>query len=154
MKKNVKIIIGIIIILLIILCIVLYNVFKLDVIKCSNQIKEDTYTINYKYEIYHKNDVVKKIKLEREVISDNNTVLNFFEKNYKDEFKKYNKDYGGYKVDSNVDTKKHKMLLTAELDMKKVNINKLKGKNTYLKDDIKNKKLYVDGVYKLYNLNN
>ncbi len=152
MKKNRKLIVGIGIVVLIIAIIVVFNILHLDKMKCNNEIKEETYQIKNNYTLYYKKDIVKKVLIERIVESKNNTVLSFFEKNYKDEFKKYNKDFGGYTIKSS-EIKNHKLNFIVEVNFKKVDMNKLKEKNPYLKDDIKNKNLTLDGSYKLFQLN-
>lgn len=154
-KMNKKTIISVIIVILIIISIVLINIFHYDTIKCSDSIKEDTYTINNRYTIYYKKDIVKKVVIEKEINSKNNTVLAFFEKNYIDEFEKYNKEYGGYKIDSMKD--KGKTTVKIELNLNKAKVYKIVEPRSYLKDDVvgksKKMKLKLDGIYKLFNLN-
>lgn len=152
MKKNSKLIVGIGIVVLIIAIIVVFNILHLDKMKCNTEIKEETYQIKNNYTLYYKKDIVKKVLIERIVESKNNTVLSFFEKNYKDEFKKYNKDFGGYTIKSS-EIKNHKLDFIVEVNFKKVDMNKLKEKNPYLKDDMKKKNLTLDGSYKLFQLN-
>ena len=152
MKKNLKyIIILLILIVIVIVVIVLFNKNHIDIIKCdSDAIKGDNYVINDNYEIYYNKDIVSKVLIVRTVESKNNTVLSFFENNYKEEFEKYNDSYGGYSISSTIDN--GKMVMNIEFDLNKVNIDNLKNNNPYLKNDIKKGKLYLDGIYKLYNL--
>ena len=152
MKKNLKFIIGLVVLVVVIgiVSLFVYIFTRPDVVECSSNIKETEYTINNKYKIYHKKEIVEKVLIEKEIESKNNTVLSFFENNYKEEFEKYNKDYGGYTISSKKDG--NKMIVSIELDMKKVDIDKLKAKSSYLKDDIVKNKLKLEGIYKLYNL--
>ena len=150
MKKYLKYIIGLIVLILFIVLLV-FLLSRYDIMKCSsNSIKEDNYTIDSTYIIYYKKDIVKKVLIERKVTSKNNTILEFFEKNYKDEFKGYNKSYGGYTISSK--TNNNTMILSVELDFNKINYDKFKQKNTYLKDYISNKQFKLDGVYTLFQL--
>lgn len=105
------------------------TMFSCEKIECSDKISEDTYIITNKYIIYHKKGLVK-----REIQSNNNTILSFFEKNYKDEFNKYNKEYGGYKITSKND--KHSITVIGEADFNKVKYDKIIIGRNYLKEDI------------------
>lgn len=149
-KKHLIGILLIIITIIVVVGLILLNKFNYEIIECSNDIKGDKYTINNTYKIYHNNNEVKKVLITKEVKSKNNTILSYFEKNYKDEFKKYNKEYGGYKIDSNID--KNTMTLEVELKMEDVDISKLTKEREYLKDSIKEDKMYVEGIYRLFNL--
>lgn len=149
-KKHLIGILLIIITIIVVVGLILLNIFNYEIIECSNDIKEDKYTINNTYKIYHNNNEVKKVLITKEVKSKNNTILSYFEKNYKDEFKKYNKEYGGYKIDSNIN--KNTMTLEVELKMEDVDIPKLTKEREYLKDSIKEDKMYVEGIYRLFNL--
>lgn len=157
MKKKYYII-GLCVVVLIALVIALISIFHYDVITCTDSIKEDKYTIKSTYKIYHKKDIVKKVEITREVDSKNTTILSFFEKNYKDEFEKYNKEYNGYKIKSS--KTKDKMILNITWNVKDAKLDKLLEKRSFLKEDVikdkkkkKVKQLKVDGVYKLFNLN-
>ena len=135
-------------ILLIIIGIILgTTILHLDSIKCKNSIKEDNYTISNNFKIYYKKNIVKKVIIEKEVKSKNNTILSYFIKSYEDEYKKYNKEYGGYKLSTK--NSKNKKILIIEWNLEKVNYEKLKTGRNYLKDDIKNKTITVDGIYKI-----
>lgn len=135
-------------ILLIIIGIILgTTILHLDIIKCKNSIKEDNYTISNNFKIYYKKNIVKKVIIEKEVKSKNNTILSYFIKSYEDEYKKYNKEYGGYKLSTK--NSKNKKILIIEWNLEKVNYEKLKTGRNYLKDDIKNKTITVNGIYKI-----
>ena len=113
--------------------------------------KEDNYTINNKYTIYYKKDYVKKVYIEKEIKSKNNTILDFFEKNVKDEFNSYNDKYGGYKISSSKD--KNMITVHITFNIKDVDIDKFRSNNSYLRDHIKKNKLEIDCIYKLFSLN-
>ena len=150
MKKYFKY--GIIfLVLLFIIIIGLYiTMFSYEKIECSDSISEDNYKITNKYIIYHKKELVKKVIIKREIQSKNNTILNFFEKNYKDEFHKYNKEYGGYKITSK--SGKHTITVIGEVDFNKVKYDKIITGRNYLKEDISKNHMKIDGVYKLFHI--
>ena len=176
-KMNKKTIISVIIVILIIISIVLINIFHYDTMKCSDSIKEDTYTINNKYTIYYKKDIVKRVVIEKEINSNNNTVLAFFEKNYIDpddieieekmyyfsDLYKYNYKYitkGKIilnKEEINSMKDKGKTTVKIELNLNKAKVYKIIESRSYLKDDVvgksKKMKLKLDGIYKLFNIN-
>ena len=151
MRKYIIFIIGLIIVVAIALSVFLYITLKLDTIQCKNSIREEDYTINNIYKIYYKNEIVKKVRIEKEIVSKNNTVLSFFLKNYEDEYKGYQKEYGGYKISTK--DGKNKKTLILDWDLSKVNFDKLLEGRSYLKNTIKNKKMDIEGVYKLFQLN-
>ena len=148
MKKNM--IIGISLTISLLIIILFIYILHLDTIKCINTIKEDNYTIKNTYTIYHKKNIVKKVKIEKEITSKNNTILSYFLKNYKDEYKKYNKEYGGYKLSTK--DGKNKKTLIIELNLSKVDYDKLKKGRSYLKDNINKNTINQEGIYKLFQL--
>lgn len=148
MKKK---IIFSILILLIIIVIILSITFRYDKIVCTNFIKEDNYTITNTYKIFYKKDIAYEVFITRQVESKNNTFLQYFEKQYKNEFAKYNKEYGGYKMISST-KKDNKYTLEVKIEFKKENISKLSNKY-FLKENIKDDKLELEGVYKLFSIN-
>lgn len=148
MKKYIIIVcIGILVIFGVIKFI---SIPRIKVVKCTSNVVESNYSIDSKYKIYHKKDIVSKVEIVKEIKSNNKTILNYYVDNYKNEYKRYNDLYGGYKVDSS--NKDNIVELNIEFDLSKVNMSKLLSDNLYLNDDINNNELKLDGVYKLYNL--
>ena len=145
--KNKYLIIGITFILLIGFSCVYFIFFQYDVITCTDSIKENTYSINNSYKIYYRDDLVKSVIVEWKIESNNNTLTDYFIKNYKDDFKKSNKEYGGYTIKSETNEDGAKVI--AKIDFDKVDFSKLLEKKSYLKDDVKNKKIKISGIYKL-----
>ena len=149
MKK--KIVFSILIFLVIII-IISFFVFRHDKIACTNSIKEDNYTITNTYKIFYKKDIAYEVFITRQVESNNNTFLQYFEKQYKNEFNKYNKEYGGYKTISST-KKDNKYTLKVKIEFKKENVSKLSKNKYFLKENIKGDKLELEGVYKLFSIN-
>ena len=149
MKK--KKLIGLLLILITVIIIILLIIFHYDKKICKNTIKEENFTINNIYKIYYKKDIVYKVLIERKVISKNNTILSFFENQSKEEINKNNKEFGGYKIISST-TKDNKYILKVELKLGKENVKKLSKNKYFLKNDIKNNKLKMEGIYKLLSI--
>ena len=150
MKKYFKYGILLLVVLLILIIGLYITMFSYEKIECSDKISEDNYIITNKYIIYHKKDVVKKVIINKEIQSNNNTILSFFEKNYKDEFYKNNKEYGGYKITSKKGN--HTITVIGEVDFNKVKYDKIISSRNYLKEDISKNQMKINGIYKLFNI--
>ncbi len=150
MKKKLLIGLSILLVAIIIGIIVCMNLMKLDTITCKNSIKEDNYTINNTYTIYYKKKDVKKVRIEKEIISKNNTILSFFAKNYEEEYDKYNKEYGGYTIKTK--DGKSKKTVMIEWTVNKAKLEKLQEKRSYLKENINKNHIDIDGIYKMFQL--
>ena len=147
MKK--KIILSILIILIIIVGVI---IFRYDKSVCINSFKEENYAITNTYNIYHKKDIVHKVLIKRQVESKNNTVLEYFEKQYKEEINKYNKEQGGCRIISST-IKDNKYILKVEIKFKKENVSKISKNKPFLKENIIRDKIELEGVYKLFGIN-
>ena len=147
MKK--KIVLSILIILIIIVGVI---IFHYDKSVCINSFKEENYAITNTYNIYHKKDIVHKALIKRQVESKNNTVLEYFEKQYKEEFNKYNKEQGGCRIISST-IKDNKYILKVEIKFKKENVSKISKNKSFLKENIVGDKIELEGVYKLFGIN-
>ena len=147
MKK--KIILSILIILIIIVGVI---IFRYDKSVCINSFKEENYAITNTYNIYHKKDIVHKVLIKRQVESKNNTVLEYFEKQYKEEINKYNKEQGGCRIISST-IKDNKYILKVEIKFKKENVSKISKNKFFLKENIIGDKIELEGVYKLFGIN-
>ena len=147
MKK--KTILSILIILIIIVGVI---IFHYDKSVCINSFKEENYAITNTYNIYHKKDIVHKVLIKRQVESKNNTVLEYFEKQYKEEINKYNKEQGGCRIISST-IKDNKYILKVEIKFKKENVSKISKNKPFLKENIIRDKIELEGVYKLFGIN-
>ena len=147
MKK--KTILSILIILIIIVGVI---IFRYDKSVCINSFKEENYAIINTYNIYHKKDIVHKVLIKRQVESKNNTVLEYFEKQYKEEINKYNKEQGGCRIISST-IKDNKYILKVEIKFKKENVSKISKNKPFLKENIIRDKIELEGVYKLFGIN-
>lgn len=147
MKK--KIVLSILIILIIIVGVI---IFRYDKSVCINSFKEENYAITNTYNIYHKKDIVHKVLIKRQVESKNNTVLEYFEKQYKEEINKYNKEQGGCRIISST-IKDNKYILKVEIKFKKENVSKISKNKPFLKENIVGDKIELEGVYKLFGIN-
>ena len=55
------------------------------------------------YKIYSKNDIVTIVEQKKVIDSEKKDILNFYKDEYNSMYKKYNKTYGGYTYDVNVE---------------------------------------------------
>lgn len=124
---------------------------KTKITKCTLTSDQSAsgYVLDSTYEIYSKGDVVYKVSTKEVVTSKNNTVLQYFEKTLKDQYKSSNDIYGGYSYD--VKTKDGKVSSTVTIDYNKMDLNKFVKNNTAMKSYVnKNNKLTLEGAKKLY----
>ena len=143
---------SIIIIAFIILVLVaLYFIFfNKKVTICSRTLDQSAsgYKINNEYKIKSLLGTAKTVQITDTITSKNNTILAYFEKQYKDVYTEQNKKYGGYTITS--ERKGDTVVVKAKIDFSKVKLSELAKDNTNISNDIKNNKLSLDGAKKLF----
>ena len=145
MKKVIKLI-------TIFICIILISgCGKNKVLKCEikNDQSKSGYTINTTYEIYSSDSIVNKVVRKDVVTSKNTTILAYFEKTLKDQYKKINDNYGGNESDVKIDG--NKVVATLTSDYNKMDFEKYIKDNTIMKSYVnKNNKLTMNKAKTFY----
>lgn len=100
------------------------------------------------YEINHKNDMVESVKTTEVVESEKEEILKYMEEYLNTTYTTMNDNYGGYSFE--VENKDNKVTSITTIDYNKMNIEKFVSENTVLKPYVKNNKLTIDGIKKLY----
>ena len=142
MKKIVKIAFAFMLVVLLTGCF-----GKDKVIKCTSTSDQSAsgYKIKTEHEAYYKGDIVNKIVTIETVESKNNTILAYFEKQFKNQVKSYNDNYGGYKQE--ITNKDGKLVSKVTVDFSKTDMNKFIKDNPAMKSYVnKSNKLTVKGV--------
>ena len=146
MKKVLLIVIGLILVISIVTTLVLLN--RTKVVTCNNTLSINGYKLETYYTINYKKDIVKTIRVEEYITSDDDKVLNDYEDQFNKQYEYNNKVYGGYEYKV---TKKNKKVETNVLiDYDKLDMDKFIKNNEVMKDYTDNNKLTIDGAIKLY----
>ena len=119
--------------------------------KCTSSSDQSAsgYKIKSEYKIYSSNDLVSKVELEETITSKNNTVLAYFEKQQKDQYKQNNDSYKGY--DYSVTNKKGNLVSKVTIDYSKMNLDKFVKDNPAMKSYVnKDNKIILKGIITMY----
>ena len=120
-------------------------------IKCT--ISQNDLTNGYKleseYSIYAKGDVVNSVKTKETVISDQESILSYFETTLNTTYEKYNSEYGGYTYEVIKDT--NSVTSNVEIDYSKMDLNKFSKDQSSIRSAMNdNNELTVDGMKAMY----
>lgn len=121
--------------------------------KCEFTSDQSTsgYIINTKYIIYSNKKLVNKVVTEQEITSENNTVLNYYEKQLKELYKNNNDNYGGYSY--TITNKNGKIVSKTTMDYDKINLKKYIIDNPAMKNYLNKKnQVTLKGIIKMYKL--
>ena len=124
---------------------------KDKVAKCTlvSDQSASNYKIKTEYKIYHSKDIVNKVVTTETVESKNNTILAYFEKQLKEQYKSNNDKYGGYEY--KVTNKDGKVVSEVTINYNKMNLNKFVKDNPAMKSYVnKSNKLTLEGVKTMY----
>ena len=146
MEKTIKIIFTFMLVIILVGC----KSEKL-VSKCSSTSNQTTngYIIKSDYDIYADKDVVNKVVTTETITSNNNTILAYFEKQLKNQYKSYNKTYSGYSY--KITNEKVKVVCEVTIDYTKLDMKKFIKDNPAMKTYVnKNNKLTVKGLKNMY----
>lgn len=113
----------------------------------SNQ-SSNGYKISSNYEIHSKNGLVNSVTTKETVESDNEQVRSYFKKTLEDSYNTANESYGGYTY--NVTEDGNKIISDVTIDYSKMDLNKFIKDNSQMKSYIKNNKISLDGMKKIY----
>lgn len=101
------------------------------------------------YEIYATGDVVKKVKTEEKVTSDDETILDTFENTLNTTYEAADKNYGGY--DYSVTRNDNEVLSITTIDYTKMNLKQYIKDNSALSQYVNdNNELTAEGIKSLY----
>ena len=146
MKKFVKIAFAFMLVVLLTGCF-----GKEKVTKCTLTSDQSAsgYKIKSEYNMYYSGDIVNKVVTTETVESKNNTILAYFEKQLKTQYKSNNDNYGGYKYE--ITNKDGKVVSKVTIDYNKMNMTKFVKDNPAMKSYVnKSNKLTVKGVKSMY----
>ena len=124
---------------------------KEQVLKCTSKSNQSAsgYKITSKYDVYYSDDVVSKIETTETVTSNNNTILAYFEKQLKNQYKTNNDSYGGYTY--KVTNKDGKVVSKVTIDYSKMDVNKFVKENPAMKSFVnKSNQITLKGVKTMY----
>lgn len=133
------------------LVVLLAGCGKDKVIKCTLNSDQSAsgYKIKSEYNMYSTGDIVNKVVTTETVESKNNTILAYFEKQLKTQYKTNNDNYGGYTYE--ITNKDGKVVSKVTIDYTKMNLNKFIKDNPAMKSYVnKSNKLTVSGVKSMY----
>ena len=146
MKKFVKLTFAFMLVVLLTGCL-----GKDKVTKCTLKSDQSAsgYKITSEYNVYSSKDEVNKVVTTETVESKNNTILAYFEKQLKSQYKANNDSYGGYKYE--VTNKDGKVVSKVTIDYSKMNLNKFIKDNPAMKSYVnKSNKITVKGIKSMY----
>lgn len=146
MKKFVKLTFALMLVVLLTGCL-----GKNKVTKCTLNSDQSAsgYKIKSEYNMYTSGDIVTKVVTTETVESKNNTILAYFEKQLKTQYKTNNDKYGGYTY--KITNKDGKVVSEVTIDYSKMNLNKFVKDNPAMKSYVnKSNKLTTKGVKSMY----
>ena len=146
MKKFVKLTFAFMLVVLLTGCL-----GKDKVTKCTLKSDQSAsgYKITSEYNVYSSKDEVNKVVTTETVESKNNTILAYFEKQLKSQYKANNDSYGGYKYE--VTNKDGKVVSKVTIDYSKMNLSKFVKDNPAMKSYVnKSNKITVKGIKSMY----
>ena len=107
------------------------------------------YKLKAEYNIYYDGDVVTKVDTTETIESSNNSILSYFEKATKEQYKTNNEKYKGY--DYEVTNKDGKVVSKVTVDYSKQDLKKFVEDNPAMESFVnKDNKLTLDGVKSMY----
>jgi len=146
MKKIIKIVFVLVLVILLAGC-----KGKESVLKCSFKTDQSAsgYKIKYNYDIYYSDDVVNKTITTETVTSKNNTILAYFEKQLKNQYKINNESFGGYTYE--ITNKNGKVVSNVTIDYSKMDIKKFVKENPAMQSYVnKSNQITLKGIKKMY----
>lgn len=136
--------------LVIIIALVLLLSNKTQTLTCTNTSNQSAsgYTLESTYVIKSKNNIVKEIKIEEVITSEDQDVLKRFEDQFNEQYE-YNKNtYGGYEY--KVINKDNKVSTDVLIKYTKVDMKIIISNNEAMKEYTKNDKLTLSGAKTMY----
>ena len=106
------------------------------------------YKINSTYSINSTDDIVEKVEIKQNIISDKQDILDSFKENLYKKYESNNKLYGGYSFDSNI--KENTLEANITIDYTKIDLDKYSRDNEAIKKYLTDGKLTKDKLIELY----
>ena len=150
MKKEYLIIIGIVLVFLLIFMLTRKSDTTL-ITKCSlvSDQSANGYVDTTNYNIEYKDDLVVSIEQIETIDSKDKSILDFFKKQLVNQYKSYDKLYGGYSY--SVKEEPDKVIVTINIDYNKLDMEKFIKDNPGMKQYVnEDNKLTYNGVISMY----
>lgn len=124
---------------------------KEAVIECNLNSKDpsNNYELKTDYIIHSKGDIVEYVETKETVISDKQSVLEYFKEYVESTYKSMNDTYGGYTNETKLDY--NTLVSTTKVDYTKMDVEQFVKDNTAMKSYVnKNNQIKVEGIKKIY----
>lgn len=116
-------------------------------LKSTNSVQG--YTLTSKYTVYYTDNSVSLIETKEEVKSEEESILDYFEKTLTNTYENANKNYGGY--DNSVTRSDNSIVSITKIDYNKMNMEKYIDDNTAVKSYVNSdNKFTIDGIKSIY----
>ncbi len=116
---------------------------------CSLNNKQSNYEINTNYSINSKEGIVKNIKINQTIKSNDKKILKDFEKQINNQYEYNNRLYGGYKYSIKISEKE--LNSNVSINYSEIDMEKFVKDNAAMKEYVNNKnQLTLEGIKKLY----
>lgn len=110
--------------------------------------KLQNYNITGSYKIYYKDNFVIRIEKKEKYLSNDESMLKFFEESKDLEYSNLSDRYSGVVYD--IKSKNNLITIDATIDLKKFNISQMKKDGNIDKDYVVSNKLTVNGIKHIY----
>ena len=118
-------------------------------LKSTNSVQG--YTLTSKYTVYYTGDTVDSVETKEEVKSDEESILDYFEKTLNNTYTTANENYGGY--DNNITRSDNTLTSVTKIDYNKMDMKKYVDDNTAVKSYVNSDyKFTLDGIKSIYEL--
>lgn len=124
---------------------------KEAVIECNLNSKDpsNNYELKTDYIIHSKGNIVEYVETKETVISDKQSVLEYFKEYVESTYKSMNDTYGGYTNETKLDD--NTLVSTTKVDYAKMDVEQFVKDNTAMKSYVnKNNQIKVEGIKKIY----
>ncbi len=108
----------------------------------------DGYEVNSTYDAVGEKGYAKTVTTKEETVSDSAETLDLFEETIKTTYKNMNDTYGGYTY--TVNRESNKVVADVTIDYSKMNLNKMLEDQPVLDKYIKDGKMLMSGLQKMY----
>lgn len=116
-------------------------------LKSTNSVQG--YTLTSKYTVYYTGDSVNSVETKEEVKSDEESILDYFEKTLTNTYETANENYGGY--DNNITRSDNSINSITKIDYNKMDMKKYIDDNTAVKSYVNSdNKFTIDGIKSIY----
>lgn len=116
-------------------------------LKSTNSVQG--YTLTSKYTVYYTGDSVNSVETKEEVKSDEESILDYFEKTLTNTYETANENYGGY--DNNITRSDNSITSITKIDYNKMDMKKYIDDNTAVKSYVNSdNKFTIDGIKSIY----